>query len=113
MIPDMMKRIFMPLVLCVALFVSCKTEQIPENIIGEDLMVTILTEIHMVDAYIVIEYDNEENAKEYLQNKVYPEIFERNGVTADDFYQSVDYYSDRPKAFRSIYEKVILQLDKK
>lgn len=109
----MMKRIFMPLVLCVALFVSCKTEQIPENIIGEDLMVTILTEIHMVDAYIVIEYDNEENAKEYLQNKVYPEIFERNGVTADDFYQSVDYYSDRPKEFRSIYEKVILQLDKK
>ena len=49
----------------------------------------------------------------FFKSGITSEIFERNGVTADDFYQSVDYYSDRPKAFRSIYEKVILQLDKK
>lgn len=107
------KRIFFLVGVCM-LFVACSTNKKPEGILSEEVMESLLVDIHLVDAYVGIEYNNysEEQISDSMSIAL-AKIFNKYGVTNEDFNRSIDYYTDNPEIFRSIYEKVILRLDVK
>lgn len=115
MIRILNKRMFWMLGLCVILWCSCSDDKAPDYLIPEDTMVSLLIDVHLVDAYFYEMYEPT-YLEEYMTDSMtvaYSAIFEKYGVTADRFTKSIDYYTDRPETFRAIYEKVILQLNNK
>ena len=100
--------VFITMALC-----SCKSDDMLTDIIAENLMVSILVEMHWASAYFSIEYTDDSirycDAVKYMQQ----DVLEKNGVTLDKFEKSIAYYTDHPEKFRVIYEEVIQQLDQK
>ncbi len=106
-------KLVVPMVCAMVLVCSCKSDDMPADIITEDVMVPMLVEMHWASAYFSIEYTDDSigysNAVKYTQQ----EVLKKNGLTLDKFEKSIAYYTDHPEKFRAIYEKVIQQLDQK
>lgn len=80
-----MKRLFFYLIVpAVALF-SCSTS-IPDNLLDEDTYINIFLELAILDQYDPLLLERE--ARDELQE----EIFERYGITYEDFRVSHNYY---------------------
>lgn len=106
-------KILILLIACSFTNISCQSDKIPKDIIQEDTMVSILTEIHLADAYFSIMTDEKDKNQENSSEQAYTKILEQYNVSPKDFEKSIDYYTEHPNEFRNIYEKVILQLDNK
>lgn len=97
-----------------ALLISaCNRNKVPEGIIKEKTMIELLTEMHTADAYFnnITGYECDTMIGEI--NYTYNQIFKKHGTTKEEFERSMDYYSQNPKKFREMYEKVVLKLNKK
>lgn len=97
-----------------ALLISaCNKNKVPEGVIKEKTMIELLTEMHTADAYFnnITGYECDTMIGEI--NYTYNQIFKKYGTTKEGFERSMDYYSQNPKKFREMYEKVVLKLNKK
>ena len=107
-----MKKIFILLCSLLGLW-SCGSDKVPEGVVPEDTMVTILAEMHLANAYFSVEYTDDSlaycQAIDYTQKRV----LDKHGLTFKQFEKSIAYYTDYPEKFKGIYERVIQQLDKK
>ena len=85
MIRILNKRMFWMLGLCVMLWCSCSDDKAPDYLIPEDTMVSLLIDVHLVDAYFYEMYEPT-YLEEYMTDSMavaYSAIFEKYGVTAD------------------------------
>ncbi|MBR4804856.1 MAG: DUF4296 domain-containing protein [Bacteroidales bacterium] len=101
------------LIASAVLFFSCNRNRIPEGVINEKTMIEILTEMHTVDAYFNILNGYECDTLMGEIYYTYDQIFKNHGTTKEAFDNSMDYYSKNPKKYREMYEKVVLNLNKK
>ena len=92
---------------------ACNKNKVPEGVIKEKTMIELLTEMHTADAYFnnITGYECDTMIGEI--NYTYNQIFKKYGTTKEGFERSMDYYSQNPKKFREMYEKVVLKLNKK
>ena len=92
---------------------ACNKNKVPEDIIKEKTMIELLTEMHTADAYFnnITGYECDTMIGEI--NYTYNQIFKKYGTNKEQFDKSLDYYSQNPKKFREMYEKVVLKLNKK
>lgn len=95
------------------LMFACNKNKVPEGIIKEKTMIELLTEMHTADAYFTLITDYECDTMIGEINYTYTQIFKKHGTTKEQFERSLDYYSQNPKKFREMYEKVVLKLNKK
>lgn len=101
--------------LCIAVavftIVSCsKKERVPEGILTQDQMVSVLSELYIVEqkiSTIGIKRDSLTQIFGAMKGRV----FEETGIQESVFDKSLDYYVDHPKSLEEIYTVLIDSLN--
>ncbi|UBM57572.1 DUF4296 domain-containing protein [Marinilongibacter aquaticus] len=85
---------------------SCQPNDGPKDLIAEDKMIDIMTELQVAESRVgrlnLRTYDSSVVAFQYLQDKV----FEKYKVDSTQYIESYDYYGEHPKQFADIFERV-------
>jgi hypothetical protein len=88
-------------------FCSCqKPEQKPANVLSQDEMIKVLSEVYVTEEKISrlgLTIDSASKVFSHLQSK----IFAATGVTDSAFNRSVDYYMDHPKEMEQVYAALV------
>ena len=88
------------------LFVGCTSHEvkIPENILTQEQMMPILVDIHVIEGARngSIMLGDTNGIEDY-----YAKVYEKYGITEDQFKSSFAFYSDNPTVFIPIYEEVL------
>ena len=92
---------------------SCKPkeEKIPADVMPPDSMISILADLHLAEAKMVMggmEARNSDIKSVYLKS-----VLANAKVDTAYFSKSFNYYSIRPELFSQMYEKVIEELSKR
>jgi hypothetical protein len=91
---------------------ACNQGKAPKGVIENEKMVAVLTDVHLVDAYIsMIPYDD--SVLKQQSSKYYDAIYKKYKTSRSDFDKSVKYYSRQPKVLDSMYSQVLTNLSKK
>ncbi|WP_232541074.1 DUF4296 domain-containing protein [Spirosoma endbachense] len=112
----MKQTIWMALaMLGIGLLPSCQSaeDKRPENLIPEDRMANILTEVHMAESRVsrlgLRSIDSSNLAYKHLENQ----IFKKFKVDTAAYSKSYTYYSSHPSEMEAIYKQVVDNLKKK
>ncbi len=103
------------LVIGILLFSSCNTKnenKTTDGIIPESKMITIITDLHIIDATINIKHINKRNNNKKI-TKYYNYVLKKYGYNRIQFNKSIEYYSGEPEKLDKIYDKVLEELSKK
>ena len=105
-------RILTLIILLMILMPGCKRGATapPPGILARDQMITLLADIHLVDAMIHEESNSPKN-KNDLGLTWYPSVLEKHGITRTQVDSSLFYYNSRPKDFDALYREVYKKLN--
>jgi hypothetical protein len=96
-------RLFFILIFCA----GCNN--VPEGIIHEDDMISLLTDMHLVDGYTsMLRQDSVHLASSY---QLYNSVFNKYHTDSAEFRKSLEYYSKKPEEFFDMYKEVQENLD--
>jgi hypothetical protein len=85
--------------------------QPPNHLIPRDEMISILVDIHLVEASFKTNPVRKEDP--YTYSSVYYEsVFKKYSITRKDFEENLKYYQQDIKDFDKMYEEVITRLSK-
>ncbi|WP_026899397.1 DUF4296 domain-containing protein [Daejeonella oryzae] len=105
-------RHFILLFFGLVLLSACDQQKAPKGIMENKKMVTVLTDVHLMDAYIsMIPYNDSVLKQQSL--RYYDAIYKKHKISRRDFDKSLEYYSKQPKVLDSMYSQVITNLNKK
>ncbi len=108
-----MNRRHLILLILVMTALSCGSRsKPPEGILPEQKMVDLLVETHLTDAILYSDNSMAE-AKRDKALSYYPSVLEKFRIEKAQMDSSVAWYMRHPKAFARVYEKVILNLEKR
>ncbi|MEZ0540379.1 DUF4296 domain-containing protein [Fibrella arboris] len=111
----MIRQLALWLCLCL-LLVRCKTDGAnelgakPANLVDEDKMAAILTEVHLSEARIAKLSIGSSDTSTLLFKRLQTQTLKKFNVDTSAYTQSFVYYSSRPAKLASIYEQVVEQL---
>lgn len=93
-------------------FFSCAEKKIaiPENVITEKEMTSILSEIHIAQASKNNSLTIDSSG--YTMNEYTNAILKDHHTTKDKFLSSLKFYSDNPEILREVYDSVITSLSR-
>jgi hypothetical protein len=91
---------------------SCQRDRPHKDLIGEDELIPLLIDLHMVYA-IQSSVDFRHIAQDVDSVDVYSYIFEKHGVTKVVFDSTIAWYSRHPAQFTEIYDEVVMNLTQK
>jgi hypothetical protein len=88
---------------------GCFQDKVPDGIIGNDKMILVLTDIHLVDSYVSsAAYDTTtQPAKNY-----YKVVYQKYKIDSGEFQMSLRYYSKQPELLDTMYYQVLKKLEK-
>lgn len=87
---------------------SCEEKEV--ILLPEDLMVDVLSELHIADAYTE-RNSNPINYRNNLREDLYLEVLEKFELDEQTFRQTYDFYTSHPYEMDSLYLKVIEKLE--
>jgi hypothetical protein len=92
---------------------SCQTDpdKIPADILPKEKMTGILMDIHIAEAGIRLETQQDSLAQKATD--YYHFIYKKYNVSEEDFRRSFRYYSEHPKQLEQIYQDMINEMSKK
>ena len=95
------------IICCFLLACSSSKERIPEGILPEKEMVSILKEVHLAEAnFELLKTNSKEVAQKTLLNN-YQEIYSKYNIDENEFQQTLEYYANHPEKLEGIYSKVL------
>ena len=83
----------------------------PEDLMSHDKMVSVMTELVKLEAFIQSTYVSVERYHNSMKLSG-DSLLKAEGVTYDQFDRSLDYYSERQDEIQSIYSDVLNELNK-
>ena len=98
----------------ICLLFSCINydEEIPENILSENIFESILKEIHLAEATFELhKTKGMGKAKNELANS-YQNIYSEYTISEEEFKFTLEYYSNHPEKLEEIYGKILKELTK-
>ena len=101
------------LIICYFLL-ACRSpkERIPERILPEKEMVSILKEVHLAEAnFELLKTNSKEVAQNTLLNN-YHEIYSKYNIDKNKFQETLEYYANHPEKLEAIYSKVLEDIKK-
>lgn len=98
-----------PCVLLLIFFFSCT--KTPKNIIPEDQMVAVLTDVHLANA-LASNYADLDTIKQRTSTYLHA-VYRRYQIDSAKFNRSLKYYSESPALLNEMYEQVEKDLKKK
>jgi hypothetical protein len=88
------------------LFIGCASPEVqtPETVLTPEQMMPIMVDIHVIEGARngSIMLGDTNGIEDY-----YAKIYEKHGITEDQFKSSFAFYSDNPTVFIPIYEEVL------
>ena len=93
------------------LLVSCveKRMKVPDNIVSEEKLVSLLVDIHLTDALLMKE--KRPHAEKYEKSiKIYPAVLLKHNIDRTVFDSTIRFYVKYPKVFSLIYDEVLREL---
>ena len=96
------------LIICYFLLAcSSPKEGIPEGILPEKELVSILKEVHLAEAnFELVKTNGKEVAQNTLLNN-YQEIYSKYNIDENEFQQTLEYYANHPDKLEEIYSKIL------
>jgi len=101
------------LIICYSLLAcSSPKERIPERILPEKEMASILKEVHLAEAnFELLKTNSKEVAQNTLLNN-YHEIYSKYNIDKNKFQETLEYYANHPDKLEAIYSKVLEDIKK-
>jgi hypothetical protein len=96
------------------LFLSaCKLDKTPDGIIKQDKMISLLTDIHLVDGSLYnVPSSNPDSMYKY-GNGNFVVLFKKYNIDSTQFKKSLKYYSFRPEQLDKMYTQILKNLQDK
>ncbi len=90
------------------LFAACSNSgaKIPNDVLPEEKMRAVLTEVLIAEANITDKGLMQEEMKPQVQ-KMYLQIFDKHAITKEQFYRSMDYYTRHPNILDRNFNAII------
>lgn len=97
-------------ILILFLLVACSAPEvkIPNDIIPRDSMVSILTDVHLVEGARI---GRKIMGDTLMVDDYYAKIYSKYGITAEGFKKSFRYYNEHPEMMKEIYKEVVEHLN--
>jgi len=101
-----MKKTLGLIVLTGMLFIQCgkKVQTVPKTVVSFDQMIPLLVDVHLIEGArngsLILGDTND--IEDY-----YAKVYQKHGITEDQFKKSFKFYSSYPELFIPIYEKVL------
>jgi hypothetical protein len=92
---------------------SCKQKtQIPSNLLDEDKMVEIITQLEITQAYFKIKSVSPDSisSTNHYQKQQFDSIFKQHNISYEAFNNSLMYYASEPNKIMEIYSQVVVSL---
>lgn len=106
-----MTRTILAALLFVVLVASCSEKELPH--LSRDTMAKVLADIHLSEVYGTMVNDSLHKSVNRNMDSIavyYKSILAHHNVTMEEFKSSIDWYSDHPSDFDSVYIEVQNQL---
>lgn len=101
-----MRALFFALVLVILLLASCFDKR-PADVLPEDKMKTLLTEVHMLDGYLqTLPLDSSQKVIDTL----YRQLLSKYNLDSMQFARNVEYYYADPTRTEKIYDQIQKEL---
>ena len=93
-------------------YISCGGEEkeIPGNIIPEDKMIEVITEVELTQALIKLKFSQTDTIE---KQQLFNQVYEQFDVSEEQFNLSLDYYCKKPKQLHDMYIEVISKLSER
>jgi hypothetical protein len=91
------------------IFFSTGCERSGKDVISKKRIVPLLVDLHKVEGMAMLQSFNK-TFSTFDNVELYESVFQKHGVTREQFEKSVHYYSNSPLEFEQIYEKVIAEI---
>ncbi|MGV3559826.1 DUF4296 domain-containing protein [Larkinella arboricola] len=103
------------LFLLITLMMACQnpTVEAPKNLIPEDQMARILTEIHLAEARVTKLNRMAQDSNTLIYKHLEKKIFRKFQVDTTAYSKSYSYYASNPEQFAAIYKQVTAELEKR
>jgi len=92
-------------------FLSCgnKKIQVPDYVVSEDSLVSLLVDIHLIDA--ILNKEKKPHAEKYEEAlELYPAVLLKHNIDRAIFDSTIKFYVKYPEAFTKIYDEVLREL---
>ena len=100
------------IICCFLLACSNPKEGIPEGILAEKELVSILKEVHLAEAnFELLKTNSKEVAQNTLLNN-YHKIYSKYNIDKNKFQETLEYYANHPDKLEAIYSKVLEDIKK-
>lgn len=100
------------LVFVTGLFYSCeKKEQYSAPSLDEDTMIEVLKVLFIAEVKAIDTYELNVQKSQYIKNFVYPELFDSLNIDDSLFFQSYEYYQQKPDEFAALLDKVVVSIE--
>ncbi|MCQ6956583.1 DUF4296 domain-containing protein [Mucilaginibacter aquariorum] len=84
---------------------ACKSNDVPNGIIEEKEMISLLTDVHITDGAIYSLPQIPDSLYKYGRDK-YVAVFKKHHTTDDQFQKSLKYYTTQPDRLQEMYNKI-------
>ncbi len=97
-----------------SLLVSCggekeKTVVIPANVLSQEKMARVITDIHMAEAEMQVRTLPDSTSKAPLS---FQKIFDKDTITKQQYEESMAFYIEHPQLLDTVYTQVLNELSK-
>ena len=104
-------RVFSIIAITVVLF-SCESKkEKPENILSDIKMASVMVDMQIIESALERKV-TVDTMYTYTSHELYGKVFQKHGVTEDNFKQSFDYYKQDPAVLENIFDLTIAKLSK-
>lgn len=100
------------LIFFLVFFLACEDSKKPQDLISEDKMVEVLTDLHIAEGAMRTYYLSNDSMKHYAK-AYYNTVCEKHGVTYKQYRASYMYYAGEQGKMEEIMDKVLENLSKK
>ena len=86
---------------------ACSTDQTPKDLIEQEKMIMVMTEIHLLETKIKSINISPQDSTQAVFDHYERLLFEDFGISQDQYERSFNYYVDHPNEFEKIYSAVV------
>ncbi|MFD1142655.1 DUF4296 domain-containing protein [Larkinella insperata] len=99
----------------ITLLTACQNQPVeaPKNLIPEDKMARILTEIHLAEARVTKLNRLSQDSNTLIYKRLEKQIFQKFQVDTAAYSRSYSYYASNPEQFATIYKQVTEELEQR
>ena len=85
---------------------------IPDNVLSQEKMVSVMVDVQLVEAALIVNQLKGDEAKEAAVN-YYDSVMKQHNISREEFDVSFKYYAEHPGLMEQIYDEMLNELSKR